>query len=87
MSKQNNKNMITRDQYKQIKKYDQNQMEQFAQRLVKEGIDIGYKTAHEETKIDLKILRHIIGGVKGIGEKKLEDIMKAIEEANICTNK
>lgn len=87
MSKQNNKNMITRDQYKQIKKYDHNQMEQFAQRLVKNGIEIGYKTAREETKIDLKILRHIIGGVKGIGEKKLEDIMKAIEEANICTNK
>ena len=87
MSKQNNKNMITRDQYKQIKKYDHNQMEQFAQRLVKNGIDIGYKAAHEESKIDLKILRHIIGGVKGIGEKKLEDIMKAIEEANICTSK
>lgn len=87
MSKQNNKNMITRDQYKQIKKYDHNQMEQFAQRLVKNGIDIGYKATHEESKIDLKILRHIIGGVKGIGEKKLEDIMKAIEEANICTSK
>ena len=87
MSKQNNKNMITREQYKQIKKYDHNQMEQFAQGLVKNGIEIGYKTAHEESKIDLKILRHIIGGVKGIGDKKLEDIMKAIEEANICTSK
>ena len=79
--------MITREQYKQIKKYDHNQMEQFAQGLVKNGIEIGYKTAHEESKIDLKILRHIIGGVKGIGDKKLEDIMKAIEEANICTSK
>ena len=87
MSKQNNKNMITRDQYKQIKKYDHNQMEQFAQGLVKNGIEIGYKAAHEESKIDLKILRHSIGGVKGIGNKKLEDIMKAIEEANICTSK
>lgn len=87
MSKQNNKNMITRDQYKQIKKYDHNQMELFAQRLVKNGIEIGYDTAREETKIDLKLLRHIIGEVKGIGEKKLEDIMKAIEEANICTSK
>ena len=87
MGKQNMKNMITRDQYKRIKKYDHSQMELFAQRLVKNGIEIGYKAAHEETKVDIKILRHIIGGVKGIGDKKIEDIMKAIEEANICTNK
>ena len=61
-----------------VKKMDHQQMDQFCQNLYKAGHADGMKDAEGLTESEV---RDVILGVKGIGPKKAEDIVKALTEA------
>ena len=68
--------VINRKQYQNIKKMDHNQMNLYIQSI--------YKSAFEDGKaavpgIDIKYIADIVRGVKGVGEKRAADIVKALE--------
>lgn len=76
-------NQFTRETYKKIKKMDRQQMEQFVLNVFQEG----YRAATEEAReamsgqeIDMTKLQNKIKEIKGIGEKKTEEIMRVIKE-------
>ena len=64
---------LTRDLYKQFKSFDRNKMQAVLTNIYLEGV----KSA-EESNIDLDELRTVIGSVKGIGEKRVNEIMDAV---------
>ena len=75
--------MINRKMYKEIKKYDRHQMEAFAESIYTSGFNDGcnaYEKTMKSKELDFDKLRDNIGGIKGIGAKKLDDIMKAIAD-------
>ena len=63
---------LNRKTYKDVKKMDHQQMDQFCQNAD------GMKDAEGLTESEV---RDVILGVKGIGPKKAEDIVKALTEA------
>lgn len=80
MSKEN---ILNRKIYKDIKKYDRQQMEAFVESIYTSGFNDGvekYEKLDKRKDIDFNKLRGKIGAIKGIGEKKLDDIMKAIAD-------
>lgn len=80
MSKEN---ILNRKIYKDIKKYDRQQMEAFVESIYTSGFNDGvekYEKLDKRKDIDFNKLRENIGAIKGIGEKKLDDIMKAIAD-------
>lgn len=66
------------EKIKDVKKMDHQQMNQFCQNLYKAGHADGMKDAEGLTESEV---RDVILGVKGIGPKKAEDIVKALTEA------
>lgn len=76
--KYENKSIINRNQYKQIKKFDRSQMESYLVSLYKEGFNDGRESVQG---IDILKIKDIILQVKGIGEKRADEIVKSIEEA------
>ena len=66
------------EKIKDVKKMDHQQMDQFCQNLYKAGHADGMKDAEGLTESEV---RDVILGVKGIGPKKAEDIVKALTEA------
>ena len=77
MKVKNNKQgfVLTRDLYKQFKSFDREKMQAVLTNVYLEG-----KHSAEENNIDLDELRAVIGSVKGIGDKRLDEIMTAVEE-------
>ena len=76
-------NQFNRETYKKIKKMDRQQMERFVLNIFEEGYLTGgkeAKTADIGKEIDIKKLKVKIKEIKGIGEKKTEEIMKIIKE-------
>lgn len=81
--------LLTRDQYRKIKGYSRQQMERWAASIYKTGLEDMAKAleekveqeAEEETKADWEDILRIIGEVKGIGAKKLEEIDRKVREA------
>lgn len=67
--------MLTRDLYKQFKSFDHEKMQAVLIKVYLEGVN-----SAETSNIDLDELRTVIGSVKGIGEKRLDEIMAAIGE-------
>ena len=67
--------VLTRDLYKQFKSFDREKMQAVLTNVYLEGVH-----SVETSDIDLDELRTVIGSVKGVGEKRLDEIMKAIEE-------
>lgn len=70
---------LTRDTYKQIKGFNREQMQRFVGQI--------YKNAEESAggaAIDIDELRSRIGGIKGIGESRLNEIMEVISEYINC---
>ena len=63
---------LDRELYRRIKGMDKNEMSDFLERT--------YAMGAEDNVIDLELLRERIGQVKGIGEARLNEIMKIIEE-------
>lgn len=66
------------EKIKDVKKMDHQQMGQFCQNLYKAGHADGMKDAEGLTESEV---RDVILGVKGIGSKKAEDIVKALTKA------
>ena len=67
--------MLIRDLYKQFKIFDREKMQAVLIKVYLEGVN-----SVETSNVDLNELRTVIGSVKGIGEKRLDEIMAAIEE-------
>ncbi len=63
---------IDRALFRRIKGMSKDEMTNFLQRI--------YAMGAEDNAIDLELLRELIGQVKGIGEARLNEIMKIIEE-------
>lgn len=67
--------VLTRDLYKQFKSFDKEKMQAVLTNIYLEGVH-----SVETSNVDLDELRSVIGSVKGIGEKRLDEIMAAIGE-------
>ncbi len=78
---------INRKEYKDIKKMDHGQMSDFCSRIYQRGYEAGKKAAEGLSEEEI---RKAILGVKGIGEKKAEDIVQALTaaqgERSVLTN-
>lgn len=68
--------VINRKQYQSIKKMDHNQMNLYIQSIYKSGFEDGKAAV---PGIDIKYIADIVRGVKGVGEKRAADIVKALE--------
>jgi hypothetical protein len=72
------KRTITRTQYKSMKRLDHKQMEEFIQNLYLEGYEDGQKIAKQKVKpSDIAVT---LMEIKGVGTKKVEEIMIAINK-------
>ena len=63
---------LDRELYRRIKGMDKAELTNFLERI--------YAMGAEDNGVDLEVLRERIGQVKGIGEARLNEIMKIIEE-------
>lgn len=66
---------MTREQYKTVKKMDRQQFEVFCRSLYEEG-----QKSALETGLSREQIREALLSVKGIGQKRVEEIMQAIEQ-------
>ena len=77
--------LVNRTKYKDIKRYDHNQMEQFARSLYERGLKDGAaqamaKTESSKKQIDFDLLIEKLLAVKGIGAVKAEQIVSVVKE-------
>ena len=77
--------LINRTKYKDIKRYDHNQMEQFARSLYEGGLKDGAaqaiaKTESSKKQMDFDLLSEKLLAVKGIGSVKAEQIVSVVKE-------
>ena len=78
--------LINRAKYKDIKRYDHNQMERFARSLYESGLKDGAVQATETEKnntrqMDFNMLNERLLTIKGIGIVKAEQIVKVVKGA------
>ena len=78
--------ILNREKYKAIKKYDHQQMEDFCSSIYESGYNSGYKKGYANgcdtavaSSVGLEEFLQAAAGVKGIGQKKLEEIRSCIE--------
>ena len=69
---------LNRKTYKDVKKMDHGQMSAFCNRLFEKGYEAGKKAVEG---LSGEEVRKAIMGVKGIGEKKAEDIVQSLTAA------
>lgn len=69
---------LNRKTYKNVKKMDHRQMSSFCENLYKRGYEAGKKDSTELS--DEEIMQAILQ-IKGIGEKKANDILHALSQA------
>lgn len=69
---------LNRKEYKEVKKMDHGQMSDFCSRIYQRGYETGKK---ESAGLSEAELRKAVLGVKGIGEKKAEDIVQTLTAA------
>ena len=67
---------ITRAVYKDIKRYDHNQMNDFLTRYYINGFNDGLASA----SIDFDVLREVLLSIKGIGVVKADAIINKLKE-------
>jgi len=77
--------LINRTKYKDIKRYDHNQMEQFARSLYESGLKDGAaqaiaKTESSKKQMDFDLLTEKLLLIKGIGAVKAEQIVSVVKE-------
>lgn len=68
---------ITRQQYKDIKKKDHQQMNAFLIRFWQDGYNEGLAAA-KKTNISPADIENAISGIKGMGETKVKAVMRVI---------
>ena len=69
---------LNRKEYKEVKKMDHGQMSDFCGRIYQRGYEAGKKEAAGLSEAEV---RQALLGVKGIGDKKAEDIVQALPAA------
>lgn len=69
------KQVIDRETYRSIKKMSRDELQAFLIRYANNLLE-----EIDEEKIDLSALRSEIGQIKGIGEKRLDEIMAVVEK-------
>ena len=67
---------ITRAVYKDIKRYDHNQMNKFLTNYYVNGFNDGLNSAN----IDYDVLKEILLSVKGIGQVKADEVIRKLKE-------
>lgn len=74
------RNLITRQQYKDIKKKDHTQMSEFFAKVWQDGFNDGIKSAKKSAAAAVKPgdIEKAISEVKGIGDVKLKAIMQRV---------
>ena len=79
--------LLDRDTYRKIKKMDRTSLETLIQDIHESGRQKGLKeavgddhTGEPEINLDLRELEKQIKAVKGVGEKRAEEIMQIIEQ-------
>jgi len=77
MKKQKGKYLINRNMYKDIKKYDHQQMEDFLTNVYKNGFHDGEMSV---TGVELQDVENALHGVKGIGPVVWERIKERLAE-------
>lgn len=73
--------VINRKQYQNIKKMDHNQMNLYLQEIYKNGYAEGVKSV---PGIDITEIKKALLSVKGLGEKRVEAILEALERSLKC---
>lgn len=68
--------ILNRKTYKDLKKKDHQQMNDFLTRLYKEG----FKDGLESASIDYEVLKEVLLSVKGIGLVKAEAVINKLKE-------
>lgn len=69
--------VINRKEYQAIKKKDHNQMNLYLQEIYKNGYMDGVKSV---PGIDIVEIKKVLLGIKGLGEKRVEAILVALEK-------
>lgn len=68
--------VINRKEYERIKRYDHNQMNNYVKSIYKSGFEDGKAAV---PGIDIQYIADIVKSVKGVGEKRAVEIVKALE--------
>nr|DAF27357.1 MAG TPA: hypothetical protein [Caudoviricetes sp.] len=77
--------VINRKEYQNIKKKDHNQMNIYLQSIYKTAYMDGFKAGTESVPgIDISKIGGILLGVKGLGAKRVECIIAALEKELAC---
>nr|DAS01789.1 MAG TPA: putative DNA-3-methyladenine glycosylase 2 [Caudoviricetes sp.] len=69
--------VINRKEYQNIRKMDHNQMNAYLQEIYKNGYTDGVKSV---PGIDIAEVRKTLLSVKGLGEKRVEAVLAALEK-------
>ena len=69
--------VINRKQYQSIRKMDHNQMNLYLQEIYKNGYAEGVKSV---PGIDIAEIKNVLLSVKGLGAKRVADILEALEK-------
>ena len=81
MEGENLKSLINRKQYRAIKKYDRQQMEEFLESIYLLGFQDG---AEASQQADFKIkLVQVLDKTKGVGEKTIEKVLATLKEMEV----
>ena len=73
--------VINRKEYQNIRKMDHNQMNLYLQEIYKSGYAEGVKSV---PGIDITEIKKVLLSIKGLGEKKVEAILLALEKELVC---
>lgn len=77
--------VINRKEYQGIKKKDHNQMNLYLQNIYKNAYMDGFKAGTESVPgIDISKISGILLGIKGLGAKRVADILEALEKELAC---
>lgn len=69
--------VINRKEYHNIRKMDHNQMNLYIQSIYKSGYTDGVKSV---PGIDIADIEKVLLGIKGLGAKRVADILEALEK-------
>ena len=73
--------VINRKEYQNVKKMDHNQMNLYLKEIYKNGYKDGVKSV---PGIDIAEVKKVLLGIKGLGEKRVEAILTALEKELKC---
>lgn len=73
--------VINRKEYQGIKKKDHNQMNLYIQSIYKSGYTDGVKSV---PGIDITEIKKVLLNIKGLGAKRVADILEALEKELEC---